>query len=117
MSDISTINLNFLKTIKFDEITSRLKITQNKEGKFVNYLTVTVSEKTGEILDIAKSAKIFKDVNILASPIAIKRESLTKESPCFKLELINQGDAQLPDGIREVVEESFSNFNKEKKSS
>ena len=111
MSDIATINLEFLKTIKFDGITARLAITQNKEGEFVNYLTLTVNEDTGEILDIAKSARIFEGINILSSPIAIKRESLFDNPPNFKLELINQGDAQLPDRIRTIVEQAFMIFN------
>jgi hypothetical protein len=113
MSDIATINLEFLKTIKFDGITARLAITQNKEGEFVNYLTLTVNEDTGEILDIAKSARIFEGINILSSPIAIKRKSLFEDSSNFKLELINQGDAQLPDGIKATVEEAFKSFNEE----
>ena len=111
MSDMATINLNFLKITEFNEITARLTTTQSKDGLFVSYLTLTVNEETGEILDIAKSARVFEGINILSSPIAIKRESLFDNPPNFKLELINQGDAQLPDRIRTIVEQAFMIFN------
>jgi hypothetical protein len=111
MLDIASTNLSFLKSIEFDEITSRLSINEGKEGELVSNLTVTVNKDTGEILDIARSAKIFKGANILSSPIAIKRKSLFE--PDFKLELINQGNASLPDNIRKIVEQTFSNFNDE----
>ena len=104
-------SLNFLKIIEFNEITARLTTTQSKDGLFVSYLTLTVNEETGEILDIAKSARVFEGINILSSPIAIKRKSLFE--PDFKLELINQGNASLPDNIRKIVEQTFSNFNDE----
>jgi hypothetical protein len=109
MSSIDHSNLNFINAIEFDQLTARLKINGNNQGELVGYLTVTVNKETGEILDIAKSARVFEGINILAAPIAIKRKSFLEAD--FKLELINQGDSRLPNSIKQIVEQAFNNFN------